>query len=391
MRDTLIHSARLVTAANGYDVIDRPDAWIHLRDGRIAATGSGSMWRDRIGPQVDVLDAAAAVGENALLTSGLIDIHCHGGGGASFDGSLVEIERAVDLHRHLGVTGIVLSLVSAPLEELEARLARIRQAMVTVPGVLGAHIEGPFIAVGRRGAHDPNALRLPSDEHLRRLLSLGVVRQVTLAPELPGGMRAVEQVVREGAIAAIGHTEADSTVVAEAFERGATLLTHAFNAMHGLHHRSPGPVGAAIADGRVTLEVIPDGVHVDGQVIRILFAAAPGRIAIVSDAMAAAGAPDGEYLLGDVAVVVANGAVKVEGSDSLAGSTLTLDEGMRRCVAFGVPLPDAVFAATAAPARAIGRRDLGSLTPGMPADVVLWDDDLVVSHVWQGGALIVTE
>lgn len=387
MTETLIHSSRLVSASMGGAMIDQPDAWVHLQHGTVTGTGTGDAWRDRISPDAVVVNAAAKVGAGAIVTPGLVDIHCHGGGGASFDGSLADIARAVDIHRRHGVTSIVLSLVSAPLEVLQVQVTRVREAMTAVPGVLGAHLEGPFLASARRGAHDPRVLRPPDDDGLGRLLATGVIRQVTLAPELTGGLVAIEQITRAGATAAIGHTDADADTVDEAFDRGATLLTHAFNGMRGLHHRAPGPVGAAVADERVTLEVIPDGLHVDGRVVRMLFAAAPGRIAIVSDAMAAAGAPAGTYMLGALPIDVRDGAARVAGTDSLAGSTLTLDVAVRRCVRFGIPLGDALHAATAAPARAIGRPDLGVLALGAPADVALWDGELNITHVWQAGDL----
>jgi N-acetylglucosamine-6-phosphate deacetylase len=384
MAETLIHSVRLVTAADG-GMVDRSDAWVRLRDGVVADVGSGLSWRGRVGAGAVVVDAATQVGAGALLTAGLVDIHCHGGGGVSFDGSVADIARAVDVHRRHGVTGIVLSLVSAPMERLEAQVARAVEAMAEVPGVLGVHLEGPFLAPDRRGAHDPAALQEPDAEGLGRLLATGAVRQVTLAPERAGGMAAVAQIVRAGAAAAVGHTDADADTAGEAFSLGATVLTHAFNGMRGLHHRAPGPVGAAVADERVTLEVIPDGVHVDGRVIRMLFAAARDRIAVVSDAMAAAGAADGRYQLGTLTVQVRDGAARVAGTGSLAGSTLTLDEAVRRCVRFGIAVPDAVRAATSTPARAIGRPDLGVLAPGSVADVVLWDAELTVERVWQAG------
>jgi len=207
--------------------------------------------------------------------------------------------------------------------------------------------------------------------------------QVTLAPELPGGHDAIAQFAAADVVVAVGHTDADVEATRRAFDAGATLLTHAFNAMPGLHHRAPGPVGAATGDPRVTLEVIADGVHLHPDVIRMLFAAAPGRIALVTDAMAAAGAADGTYLLGSLSVTVDAGVARLA-DGTIAGSTLTQDAALRTAVAAGVALPDAVAALTATPARTIGRPELGSLAVGAVADAVLLSADLHVRRVFSG-------
>ena len=186
---------------------------------------------------------------------------------------------------------------------------------------------------------------------------------------------------------AVGHTGADYAQTLEAFDAGATILTHAFNGMDGIHHRAPGPVAAATRTPGVTLEIINDGMHVHPEVVRIAFAAAPGRMALITDAMAAAGSRDGEYVLGSLGVTVRDGVARLTEGDSIAGSTLTLDDALRRAVReVGLPVEDAVLALTATPARAIGRGDdLGSLRPGYAADAVLLDDDFRVLQVWTAG------
>ncbi|KAJ1683895.1 hypothetical protein LUZ63_020882 [Rhynchospora breviuscula] len=254
--------------------------------------------------------------------------------------------------------------------------------------VLGSHLEGPFLDPGHRGAHDAALLRAPAADDVQRLLDAGrgTVRQVTLAPELPGGMAAVGRIVAAGAVAAIGHTGADAATARAAFDAGATILTHAFNAMEPLGHRSPGPVGAATSDPRVTLEAIADGVHLAPEVVRLLFGAAPDRVALITDAMAAAGARDGRYRLGGLDVDVVDGTARVAGEGAIAGSTLTQDRALRSAVACGVGLAEAVHALTAAPARAIGRgHDLGRLEAGFLADAVLLTADLRVRQVWSAG------
>jgi N-acetylglucosamine-6-phosphate deacetylase len=370
---TVVHSARLVDDGRTTD-----DAWVRFgEDGRIAETGSGDGWR--ASPAGEIVDAAGS-----YLTAGFIDLHGHGGAGASFDDGADAIRGARALHRAHGTTRAVVSLVTAPLDALAARTAVVSELTRTDADILGSHLEGPFLAPAHKGAHDEGLLVAPDPAAVDLLLEAGrgTVRQITIAPELPGGLDAIRRIVAGGAAAAVGHTGADAALAAEAFGAGATILTHAFNAMPGLHHRAPGPVGAATADPRVTLEVITDGVHVDPEVVRIAFAAAPGRIALVTDAMAAAGAADGDYVLGSLAVRVLDGVARLE-TGMIAGSTLTQDAALRIAVAAGVPLGAAVEALTSTPARAIGRADdLGALRPGCWADAVLLSPELSVQAVW---------
>ncbi|WP_375385377.1 N-acetylglucosamine-6-phosphate deacetylase [uncultured Microbacterium sp.] len=379
----LVHSVRLVDDERVAD-----DAWVRFAGDRVAETGTGDGWRDLATPSDEVLDAEEAAGAGAVLTPGFIDIHGHGGAGFSYDDGHDAIRAARALHRAHGTTRAVISLVTAPLEAMERRAAMVADLTGTDAGILGSHLEGPFLDPARKGAHDETLLRAPLAEAVERLLAAGrgTVRQVTLAPELAGGVAAIRIVVASGAAAAVGHTSADAETCATAFDAGATILTHAFNAMPGLHHRAPGPVGAAIADPRVTLEVIADGAHVHPDVIRIVFAAAPGRVALVTDAMAAAGAGDGHYELGGLGVDVVDGVARLTDGAAIAGSTLTQDAALRLSVACGVALPAAVHALTTAPARAVGRgADLGRLAAGFLADAVLLDAGLHVHRVWTGG------
>ncbi|WP_261165854.1 N-acetylglucosamine-6-phosphate deacetylase [Microbacterium sp. Marseille-Q6965] len=378
---TLIHSARLVS-----DGSETPDGWVRLEGDRIAATGAG-RWREAAAPGDEVIDATALAGAGAVLAPGFVDLHGHGGGGAAYDDGLEAIRAARALHRRHGTTRAVISLVTAPMDLLAARAAAVADLAATDPTVLGSHLEGPFLDPAHHGAHDPALLRDPAPRDVDRLLTAGrgTVVQVTIAPERPGGLEAVRRVVAAGAVAAIGHTGADARVTAAAIDAGATLLTHAFNAMPGVHHRDPGPIPVAARDERVTLELIADGVHVHDDVMRLLFAAAPGRVALVTDAMAATGMPDGSYAIGALDVNVTHGVARVVDTGAIAGSTLTQDAALRRAVAFGVSLPVAVAALTAVPARALGRSDLGALTAGAGGDAVLLDEALSVRAVWAAG------
>lgn len=381
MTTTLIHSARLVT-----DGVETPDAWVRFDDGRVSEVGTGTDWAVADA----VLDAAAVAGPDAILTPGFVDIHGHGGAGASYDDGVEAIRTARDLHRAHGTTRAVISLVTAPLDDVTRRVADIADLMTTDVDILGSHLEGPFLDPGHHGAHEPSLLRVPVAADVQRLLDAGrgTVRQITIAPELPGGMDAIRLIVAAGAAAAVGHTDADAAQAAAAFDAGASILTHAFNAMPGIHHRAPGPVLAAAADRRVVLEAIADNVHLDPAVIRLLFDSAPHRVALVTDAMAAAGSADGRYDLGAVRVTVTDGIARADDTGSIAGSTLTQDVALQRAVQAGVPLAEAVRALTSTPATAVGfGRQLGSLAPGCLGDAVLLDAQLQVRHVQTGTAV----
>lgn len=369
----IIHSARLIDAG-----AETPDAWIRIEAGRVAASGTGESWRS-LGAD-EVVDASGAV-----LTPGFVDLHGHGGGGRAHEDGIEAIRVARATHLAHGTTRAVISLVAGSPADLATRLGAIAELAEADASVLGAHLEGPFLDPAHHGAHDPALLLTPTPEAVAALIEAarGSLVQVTLAPELPGGHDAIARFAAAGVVVAVGHTDADVEATRRAFDAGATLLTHAFNAMPGLHHRAPGPVGAATGDPRVTLEVIADGVHLHPDVIRMLFAAAPGRIALVTDAMAAAGAADGTYLLGSLSVTVDAGVARLA-DGTIAGSTLTQDAALRTAVAAGVALPDAVAALTATPARTIGRPELGSLAVGAVADAVLLSADLHVRRVFSG-------
>ncbi|MDI3242118.1 N-acetylglucosamine-6-phosphate deacetylase [Arthrobacter sp. AL08] len=386
----IIHSARLVTGGSS-----TADAWVAFTGDTVSAVGSGTGWQAFGARAGEITDAAGRP-----LVPGFIDIHCHGGGGFAFD---VEtnghagpdaIGKALAVHHRHGTTRAVLSLVTARQSDLESRLAAVADAAETNPLVLGAHLEGPFLDNDFRGAHDPALLRSPDAESITRLLAAarGHLRQLTLAPELPGAAAAIRTLVDAGVAVAVGHSSADYATALAAFEAGASILTHAFNGMQGIHHRAPGPVAAATRSPGVTLEIINDGVHVHPEVVRLAFAGAPGRIALITDAMAATGSEDGEYMLGSLAVTVTGGVARLAGNGTggegaIAGSTLTLDAALRRAVAeVGIPLEEAVTALTETPARAIGRgHDLGRLAVGYAADAVLLADDLTVDSVFAAG------
>ncbi len=374
----VIHSARI---ADRGEIAER--AWVRIEAGIVVARGVGDDWTSAD----EVVDATEIAGPGAVLTPGFVDIHGHGGAGAAYDDGVEAIRTGRALHREHGTTRAVVSLVTDTIDGLAENVAAIADLMRTDADILGSHLEGPFLDPGHHGAHEPSLLRAPAAADVARLLEAGrgTVRQVTIAPELPGGLDAVRQIVASGAAAAVGHTDADAAMAVAAFEAGATILTHAFNAMPGIHHRAPGPVLAAAADHRVVLEGIADNVHLDPHVIKLLFDTAPGRVALITDAMAAAGSADGHYDLGAVSVTVENGIARADDTGSIAGSTLTQDVALQRSVQAGVGLPEAVRALTETPADAVGVGHVfGRLRSGFSGDAVLLDAQLRVVRVWVG-------
>lgn len=320
------------------------------------------------------------------VVPGLVDIHCHGGAGASFATTDPDEARAaLALHRRHGTTSVVASLVTAAADDLR------RQVDTLVPlaeagEIAGIHLEGPWLSPRHRGAHDPDLLRQPDGAEVEQLLHAGRghLRMVTIAPELPGAPEVIGLLREAGVTVAVGHTDCDADGLRDAVRAGASVVTHLCNAMRPIHHREPGPVTAALAEEGLTVELIVDGVHVHPEVVALLHRASRARVALVTDAMAAAGCADGAYTLGGLGVDVVDGVARLRGGDALAGSTLTLDRAVRTAHAAGLPLADALVAATRTPARALGL-DRGTLLPGRPADVVALDEQLAPVAVWRAG------
>ena len=375
----VIHGARKLDADGQVD-----EFWLATSGDRITATGDGIGWR-AFADGAEVVDA-----KGRWLTPGFVDVHSHGAGGHGYEDGPDDMAAALETHRQHGTTRSVLSLVANPLAELRESLEDIADLAEEDPLVLGAHLEGPFLNPERRGAHNADFLRTPDDPELVEQLiaaSRGTLRQITIAPELPGAMEAIDVLVEAGVVVAVGHTEATEAQASAAFDRGARMLTHAFNAMPGIQHRAPGPIVAALDDDRVTIELILDGLHVHPDVAHLAFVQAPGRIALVTDSMAAAGAADGDYRLGSLNVTVSNGLAVLSGTTSIAGSTLTQDTALRIAVQRTRVAPArAVEALTLTPARAFGLdHELGRLAVGYLADAVLLDGDWTVEHVWAAG------
>lgn len=375
----IIHSVRLISAG-----LDHSDAFVAFEDGRVLARGTGSGWRELAENDTEVLD-----GVGHVLTPGLLDIHNHGGAGASYGEDGDAIRTAMRLHRQHGTTRQLLSLVTASPDVLVSQIHVAAAETRRNPGILGIHLEGPFLSSKYCGAHDPALLRDPDPDLVKRLLDAadGTLRQVTMAPERVHFVESAQILREAGVVVAAGHTAATFEQAQAAIDAGATLLTHTFNAMPGVHHRAPGPVLAFADNPGVWLEVINDGVHVRPEVVRMLCRLAPGRVAFASDAMAAAGAGDGRYRIGNLDVEVARGVARLTGRSSIAGSTLTLDVAIARAVQnVGLTPVQAIEAATVIPAQILGVEDrFGRLEPGHVADAVLFDTDWQVRGVWIDG------
>lgn len=368
--------------AAGTMVVDgrlcRP-GWLETAGGRIAAAAPGPPPRP---PDRDYPDCT--------VVPGFIDMHVHGGGGASYtdaDG----IGEAAAFHLRHGTTTTLASLVTAAPPELLSGVRALTDA--TRSGTIaGIHLEGPWLNRARCGAHDHTQMRDPDPDEIDALLTAAgdAIKMVTLAPELPGADAAIRRFLDAGVVVAVGHTDATYEQTRRAIELGATVGTHLFNAMPPLHHRDPGPALALLRDPRVTVELIADGVHLHPDVARaVIEAAGADRVAVITDAIAAAGRADGAYRLGAVRIDVVSGVARVQGTSTIAGSTATMDRLFRAVAGFGANrdagLAAAVQVTSATPARALGLERVGSLLPGYDANLVVLDRDLRVSDVMARG------
>jgi N-acetylglucosamine-6-phosphate deacetylase len=334
----------------------------------------------------------------ATVLPGFVDIHTHGGGGASFTtGDAGQARTAAAFHRGHGTTTMLASLVTSPPELMLA--ATEAYAPLVADGTLaGVHFEGPYLSAARCGAQNPAYLRDPDLAELESLLAVdgGIVRMVTVAPERPGALDAIRFLTERGVVAAVGHTDATYEQVLAALEAGATVGTHVFNGMRPPHHRDPGAVLALLGPAGACCEFIADGHHLhDGALLFAASVTGPDRAVLITDAISAAGMPDGPYELGGQAVRVIDGLARLDDGGptdrpadqlpSIAGSTLTMDAALRRAVGAGIPLVHAARAAATTPARVLGLTDRGALAAGLRADLVLLDDKLAVTRVMRGG------
>ena len=325
-----------------------------------------------------------------ILAPGLIDLQVNGCFGVDFaEAEPDEWREAAWQLCSTGVTAFLPTFVSAPLASLVDGLRRCRDAMEGDGArILGVHVEGPFLAPDRRGAHDASLFCDPTPARIDALLEPGTMALLTLAPERAGALAAIERVSGAGVLVSVGHSDAHAEIVDAAASAGARMVTHLFNAQRGIHHREPGVAGQALADERLACSLILDGHHVADAVAGIAFAAAGGRIALVTDAIAATGMPPGLYDLGGAPVIVREGHPPTRPDGTLAGANLRLDDAVARAVAIGVSPAVALEAASRVPADLLGRADLGRIEPGARADLVWLDDAFRARATWVGGRLL---
>ena len=342
---------------------------VEVADGQVAAVG-------------------LAGGGRGIAAPGFVDLQVNGFGGVDLlEADAAGVGEVGEQLLRTGVTAYQPTLISGPEERIRAALQAIAAARKAGRGAtcLGTHLEGPFLSPLHAGAHPREQLRAPDLGLLRSLLEAGPVSMVTLAPELPGALELIDELVARRVCVSLGHSNATAEEARRAFERGARAVTHLFNAMRPFAHRDPGLAGAALARADVAVQLIVDGVHLAPETVLLAWHAARGRLAVVSDAVAAAGLGDGVYRLGGVEVHVTSGVCR-RADGVLAGSVGTVPEAVRRLCELGVPLADAVVAATSVPARILAREDVGRLAPGAPADLVVLDDRLDVARVLRAGA-----
>ena len=320
-----------------------------------------------------------------IAIPGLLDIQINGYGGVDFLSAQSEDYRSAGEALLLtGVTAYQPTFITAA-EATTVDALRALPAEGLGPRIIGAHLEGPFLSAERPGMHPVEHLRAPDVALLDRLLDAGQVTEMTLAPELPGADALITRLRQRGVVVSAGHTNATAEQASRGFDLGIAGLTHVFNAMRPLRSRDPGVAGAALTRPDVVVKMIVDGHHLARETVQLVWACAAGRVALITDAMAAAGAGGGTFRFGDVEVEVAAGGAPMLEDGTLAGSALTMIDAVRNLHALGVPFERAVGAATEVPARLVARDDLGVLEPGAPADIVVLDDRLEIQSVLCAG------
>lgn len=354
--------------------------WVEYAGSTILAVGTGEPPGHR---------SVRRLGD-VTLAPGFVDMHVHGGGGAAFTDGADAAHAVLQAHRSRGTTTMVASLVTDTLDALEYNIMQL-VPLVKAGQLAGIHLEGPWLCEQYCGAHNPDLLKDPTVADLQRLMEAGAgcIRMVTIAPERMGAIEAIRWLRARGVVVAVGHTCATQQQVAAAVAAGAQVATHLFNAMPAIHHRDPGPVPLLLNEPNVVVELIADGVHVHPSVLSLAVNASNERFVLVTDAMAAAGQPDGAYRLGPLDVEVLDSVARVCGTGAIAGSTLMLEKAVKYAVtAAGIPIEKALRAATLTPANVLGCRHVGRIARGARADFVVLDARCDVLDVFVGGQLI---
>ena len=347
----------------------RENTWLEVKSGLISSINFGEASKvDRV--------------VKGVLIPGFVDMHCHGGGGFYFSSSdPFEIEQAIDTHYSHGTTTLVASLVTASLEVLKTQIQRL-VSFAEAGKIIGIHLEGPYLARSRCGAHDPALLRDPKVSEFAELLSVGkgYIKMVTIAPELNGAIDSMEYLVANGVTVAIGHSAADYDAALRGVDAGASVVTHFPNAVSKLDDKGHTLAELAMNDPRLCLEMILDGHHVGDEIAKRIYQAGSDRVALVTDAMCAAGNSDGHYLIGQLPVTVKDSVARLDSNCALAGSTLTMDEAFFNMHSrLGYSIAESVAATSTVGTRSLGLHDRGELAVGLKADLL--DVDLINERV----------
>jgi N-acetylglucosamine-6-phosphate deacetylase len=338
------------------------------------------------------LDSGGAGGP--LIAPGFVDVHVHGWGGHDAMGDAAALDGMARALTRRGVTAFLPTGVTAPLAVLARFADQVRAWIPSAPAdgaaPLGFNLEGPFLAVARKGAHDATHLRAPADVDAAAIEPLlDGLRLITIAPELPGAIELITAMRTRGVRISLGHSAATFGQTVAGYAAGATSTTHLFNAMSGVDHRAPGLAVAALLDDAAYVELIADGHHVDRPIWELITRIKPAdRLLLVSDALALAGTAEGRAFVGGLEVEVNDGRVTLAGTTTLAGSVIALDTAVRNLVESGVSLPAAVAAASRNPLAMLGLNDRGRIAVGQLADLVELDDGLRVRRVMRAGTWV---
>ena len=384
MASLLIRNANLLTDTNVLD-----PGWLHIEHGKIVEFGCGEPSTSLAKSMAsDTIDA-----KRQWVVPGFIDIHVHGADGYTvMDGTTKAIRTIGRFHASHGTTGWLPTTLTAPIPELERSVRAVQDVKLAESihdgaAILGLHLEGPFISPDKVGAQNPDFVHIPSVDVMEHLTSIapGLIRKVTIAPEREGSLDVIRWLTKEGIISSIGHTNGTFKETMHGIEAGATHATHLFNAMRGIHHREGGVVGACLLSEHVVCELIADGHHVRIEVMKLIVRTkGKHNIALITDAIAATGKPDGIYQLGGLDIIVKDGKSILAEGHNLAGSTLTMDVAVRNMVnKVGVSLVDAIEMASTVPARELGySTSKGKVAVGYDADLTLLDESLSVTRTF---------